>query len=68
MITENMTLDTARDADFWAGEMLENTDHSDGDYSKLSDWIWNNKPIIGCTLDDHPINSMSTEEMFDILD
>ena len=63
MITENMALNTARDADLWASEMLENVDHTDSDKSTLSDWIWNNRPETGCTLSEHPISDMSTDEM-----
>ena len=68
MITSSMTLDTKMGADFWAAEMLAGTEYGEREKQILSDWIWNNKPEIGCTLADHPINDMSNEEVFDIID
>jgi len=66
MITTNMTLNTTRDADFWAAEMLENTQYTESEHAKLSDWIWNEKPYIGCTLSEHPIDGMEFNDMLEV--
>ena len=42
MITELMKLTTARDADQWAGDMLENCDYTTAGITRLSNWLWDN--------------------------
>jgi len=46
MITESMRLNSARDADLWASQMGLDTEEQE---ERVSDWIWNSKPEIGCT-------------------
>lgn len=46
MITEHMQLNSASDADVWAAQLgLETAEQE----ARVSDWIWNAKPHIGCT-------------------
>lgn len=60
MITEHMTLTTKNDAKIWAGQMGLDTEDS----AKLAEWIWANKPEIGCTYEDHPLSKMDSEAMY----
>ena len=46
MITENMQLDSTRDAKTWAAQFgLE----CEAQEQRVADWIWKNKPSYGCT-------------------
>jgi hypothetical protein len=72
MITEYMRIDTTSDADYWAGDILEGYDESDYDIGQavelLSEWLWKNKPSIGCTWAEHPISSISHYRLWDIVE
>lgn len=62
MITENMTLKTKQDAVCWAAQYDLPRDQE----SRLADWIWSNKPDIGCALAEHPISTITEEDFWDI--
>lgn len=64
MITENMVLTTKRDAVIWAGQSELNDEQS----ARLSDWIWKNKPHLGCTYAEHPLKNLTTEKLWDIVE
>ena len=61
MITEHMKLNSRTDADQWAGEFGLATD---GDEAILASWIWENKPTVGCSINDHPIMRLSDDEFW----
>lgn len=63
MITEHMQLNTARDAATWAANLGLN---NDAEVERVSMWLWENKPFIGCTYAEHPIASLSLEQFWDI--
>jgi len=63
MITDNMKLESRLDADLWADNFGLSTDEQ---IARLADWIWANKPFIGCTIDDHPLSILSDEEFWNI--
>ena len=71
MITKYMTLTTTRDADQWASDMVEGISCLHYDYDQaaalLSNWLWNNKPFVGCTYGGHPIAALSDEQFWDLL-
>lgn len=68
MVTSNMTLSTTTDADFWAGDILEGTEYGDNEKRLLSDWIWNNKPDLDCTYENHPISTMDFNDLIEIIE
>ena len=66
MITDHMTLNSARDADIWAGQFgLE----CEAQENRVSGWIWNNKPHLGCTWEEFQeanADVLESEEFWDI--
>lgn len=64
MITECMTLNTRADADTWAAQLGLNDDQE----ARASEWIWNAKPFIGCTKSEHPLDTISDEDWWNIVD
>lgn len=71
MITAAMKLNTTRDARQWAGDILSGISSSDYDYDRavdlLSDWLWDEKPEIGCLYSEHPIDGMDEIEFWAII-
>lgn len=65
MITDCMRLQTVSDARQWASDSGYLTDDQ---IERLATWIWNEKPSIGCTIDEHPLNDLSAEEFWRIAD
>lgn len=66
MMTDFMTLNSRTDASIWANNILG----SHVEYAEtepLADWIWDNKPEIGCRYPEHPISSIDTEKFWEIL-
>lgn len=63
MITENMQLNSTRDASTWASNMGLNNAAQE---TRVAQWIWENKPHIGCTIDEHPLNDLSENEFWEI--
>jgi len=49
MITESMQLNSYRDAQQWASDL---GDLTAAQQERVADWIWDNKPEIGCTYED----------------
>lgn len=66
MITEHMTLTTRDDARTWAAQMGD--DLTDEQVQRLADWIWSNKPSVGCGHLEHPLCTLSDEQFWGILD
>jgi hypothetical protein len=64
MISENMRLETKRDAQQWAASFNLPDDQEE----RLASWIWRTKPFIGCTKSDHPIYHITTREFWSIVD
>ena len=59
MITENMELDSRRDAQQWASDFgLE----CDAQEERVADWIWRNKPEIGCTWGEFQMENLDVLE------
>jgi len=52
MMTDAMQLNSMTDASTWAQNM---GNLSDAQQTRLANWIWENKPEIGCRYDEHPI-------------
>jgi len=65
MITESMKLTSRRDATTWAANM---GDLSDEQMERVTRWIWENAPSIGCTYEEHPINGMDLEQFWRIVE
>ena len=52
MITNSMQLHSMSDARTWAYNIGK---FSENQQTRLAEWIWENKPEIGCRYDEHPI-------------
>ena len=63
MITEYMKMASRRDAGQWASDFRL----SDEQEERLANWLWINKPFIGCTWNDHPISKLTVEDLWDIV-
>ena len=63
MITENMKLSSVNDARQWASDMRLNTEM---EIQNVARWIWNNKPALGCTYNEHPIESLEIDDFWTI--
>lgn len=63
MITNSMQLHSMSDARTWA---FNNGNFTDNQASNLADWIWENKPEIGCRYDEHPLYSIG-DGLFEII-
>jgi hypothetical protein len=64
MITNDMKLNSKSDARVWAAQY--NLDREQE--NRLSTWIWKNKPCIGCTIDQHVLDTITDEEFWIIVD
>lgn len=62
MITKSMKLNTRQDAKVWASQLGLSTVEQE---ARVADYIWANKPAVGCTYDEHPISTMSEKEFWD---
>jgi len=65
MITGNMKLNSKSGARQWASDCGLNNDVQ---VQKLANWLWENKPYIGCTINEHPLQNLSTEEFWEIVE
>jgi len=63
MITESMKLASKSDARTWAAQY----DLDDAQTERLANWIWANKPTIGCSLEEHPLSSLTDEAFCEIV-
>ncbi len=61
MITKHMQLNSKRDAHQWASDYGLETE---AEINRLADWIWANKPAIGCTFAEHPLSAISDEDFW----
>jgi len=65
MITDNMTLNSKNDAKQWASDFGLETDEQE---KKLAEWIWSNKPSVGCTKKEHPVSGLSEKDFWEIVE
>ena len=59
MLLESMILSTRAEATQWAYFLGMNEENIE----RLAEWIWDNKPYIGCSYRAHPIYSMDYGEL-----
>lgn len=65
MITKSMSLNTKQDAVVWASQLgLSNVEQE----VRVADYIWDKKPFIGCTYEEHPISALSDDQFWKIAD
>lgn len=62
MITDKMTLNSKQDAVCWAAQYDLPMDQE----KLLANWIWANKPEIGCSIAEHPLSTINDEDFWDI--
>lgn len=60
MMTESMKLTSRHDAEIWAHNMNGGS-MSETQERHLADWIWENKPAVGCTYEHHPLYAISDD-------
>lgn len=65
MITDDMKLNSKSDARQWASDFGLTADKQE---EKLADWIWRNKPAIGCTKREHPVSQLSDDDFWNIVE